>query len=230
MTNEEILNKAKALIKKNTIIYFDLETEGYGKAFDLQQDLFNLVMDKECLGFLLMMEHYPVITIGSNRNLENLISDKKVLAEKRIELIQSTRGGDITFHGPGQLVGYPILNLALLKKDVSLYVYNLEQILIGALNHFDIQGRRIKGHRGVFVDNQKIASVGIKIKRWVTMHGFALNVSTELEHFKHIIACGLEQYPPTSMEKILNNKIPLNYVKEQILTEFGKVFEQVTRS
>ncbi|MGM0366913.1 MAG: lipoyl(octanoyl) transferase LipB [Actinomycetota bacterium] len=228
--DKDILGKAKALCRKNNVIFFDLGIIGYNEAFKLQQDLFSLVRDKGCSGFLLMLEHPPVITIGSNRSIKNLVSDNRILADSNIELVQSTRGGDITFHGPGQLVGYPILNLDFFGKDLSLYVHNLEQLIINTLKHFDIQGRRVEGRRGIFVGSHKIASVGIKIKRWITMHGFSLNVSTDLAYFNHIIACGLKQYPPTSMEKILNKTISLNHVKEQLITEFEKIFTEITRT
>jgi len=225
MKDKDVLNKATALCKKNNIVFFDLGTVSYSSAFKLQEGLFSLVKDTGCMGFLLMLEHTPVITMGSNRNLKNLVTDKEGLAEKNIELVQSTRGGDITFHGPGQLVGYPIINLSLLQKDLSLYVYNLEQLIINTLKNYNIEGRRVARHRGVFVGNHKIASIGVKIKRWITMHGFALNVSTNLKYFSHIIACGLKEYPPTSMQKILNQTIPLSDVKERLVIEFEKIFK-----
>ncbi len=229
MNKIAILNKAKALSGKKNIICFDLGKIAYSQAFQLQQDLYHLVKEKGCLGFLLVLEHPPVITLGSNRSRINLIADQKILQEEKIGFIQSTRGGDITFHGPGQLIAYPILNLALWKKDLTLYVHNLEQIIINTLNTFHIQGSRIGKHRGVFVDQQKIASVGIKIKRWITMHGLALNVSTDLAYFQHIVACGLKQYPPTSMQKKLKRAIPFDDVKERLIVEFGKMFTKVTK-
>ncbi len=224
MDRMDILRKANSLSTKNNIIYFDLGKVEYNRAFGLQKDLFSLVQEKDCLGFLLLLQHPPVITIGSNRSLENLISGNKVLSKKKIDLVQSTRGGDITFHGPGQLVAYPIINLSRFGKDLSRYVYNLEQVIINTLNHFNIKGVRIEGHRGVFIGNKKIASIGIKIKKWTTMHGLALNVDTDLRYFKHIIACGLKQYHPTSMQKILNTEVSFYYVKERLLAEFKKIF------
>lgn len=209
----------------NKVISFDLGTVKYDEAFSLQVKLHHMVKELSCKGFLLLLQHPPVITIGSNRSLKNLVSSKETLNHQNIALVQSNRGGDITFHGPGQLVGYPIFNLNLISKDLSLYVYNLEQIIINTLQKYSIAAQRIKKHRGVFVGNKKITSIGVKISRWVTMHGFALNIGTDLDYFNHIIACGLNDYPPVSMEQILNRNIPISDVKEQIIVDFEQVFQ-----
>lgn len=208
----------------NKVVIFDLGTVEYDEAFFLQVQLHHMVEKLCCKGFLLLLQHPPVITVGSNRSLKNLVSSREDLKQHNIALIQSNRGGDITFHGPGQLIGYPIVNLDLISRDLSLYVNNLEQIIINTLQKYTIEAQRIKKHRGVFVGNKKIASIGVKIKRWVTMHGFALNISTDLDYFNHIIACGLNDYPPVSMEQILNRCIPISNVKEQITVDFEQVF------
>lgn len=196
----------------------------YRDAYGLQTYFFELVRERKINGIILILEHTPVITIGSNRNQSNLLVSEKELKKKNIDLIQSDRGGDITFHGPGQIVCYPILDLSYIKKDVSLYVHNLEEIIIRTLNHFGIQGKRILNHRGVFVENCKIASIGIRIKKWITMHGFSLNVNVNLGYFDNIVACGLKNHPQISMEKLLNKTISINVVKEQILESFGHIF------
>jgi len=225
MDYNNILNQARRLAGKNNLVVFDLKTIEYKQAWQLQSDLAQLAKNICCQGFLLLLEHYPVITIGSNRSRDNLISSPETLKLKKIGLVQSNRGGDITFHGPGQLVGYPIINLNLFSKDISLYVWRLEQILIDTLKYYCLPAYRIPGQRGVYVDRQKIASLGIKVKRWVTMHGFALNVNTDLDYFNHIVACGLSQNPPVSMQKLLDQTILLAPVKEQITAQFEHQFK-----
>jgi len=217
------LNSINNSINKK-IFSLDLGLISYNDAYNIQTYFFNKIKDSNITGVILLLEHPPVITIGNNGNLDNLLIDKKKLKEQNIELVHSNRGGDITFHGPGQIVCYPILNLSYIKKDVSLYVYNLEQVLIDLLKHYKIQGRRIAKHRGVFVKNYKIASVGIRIKKWITMHGFSLNVNVNLGYFDYIIACGLKNHPQTSIQKILNQTISISDVKEQILLNFSRIF------
>jgi len=197
----------------------------YRDAFDFQNSLTGEIYKSSLRGAILLMEHPPVITIGSNCSAENLLTPESVLEEKGIELINSNRGGDITLHGPGQLICYPVFNLNFFKKDLTLFVYNLEKVIINTLLHFGISGRRVEKHRGVFIGNKKIASIGLRVRKWISMHGFSLNVSIDLSYFKHIIACGLKDYPQTSMFNILKKDIPINNVKEQVLESFEKVFD-----
>ncbi len=220
--DKKIINRLQANSSK--ILYLDLGIIPYNDAYNLQTYFFDQVKLSNCCGVILLLEHIPVITIGNNKKLDSLLVSNTKLKEQNIELVQSNRGGDITFHGPGQIVCYPILNLSYVKKDLSLYVYNLEQLIIEVLNHYGICGTRIDKHRGVFVENYKIASIGVRIKRWITMHGFSLNVDVDLSYFDNIIACGLKKYSQTSMQKILNKDIPINDVKEQILIKFNEVF------
>jgi len=220
--DKKIINRLQANSSK--ILYLDLGIIPYNDAYNLQTYFFDQVKLSNCCGVILLLEHIPVITIGNNKKLDSLLVSNTKLKEQNIELVQSNRGGDITFHGPGQIVCYPILNLSYVKKDLSLYVYNLEQLIIEVLNHYGICGTRIDKHRGVFVENYKIASIGVRIKKWITMHGFSLNVDVDLSYFDNIIACGLKKYSQTSMQKILNKDIPINDVKEQILIKFNEVF------
>ncbi len=220
--DKKIINKLQT--NSGKILCLDLGIIPYNDAYNLQTYFFDQVKLSNCCGVILLLEHTPVITIGNNKKLDNLLASNTKLKERNIELVQSNRGGDITFHGPGQIVCYPILNLSYVKKDLSLYVYNLEQLIIEVLNHYGICGTRIDKHRGVFVENYKIASIGVRIKKWITMHGFSLNVNVDLSYFDNIIACGLKKYSQTSMQKILNRNIPINNVKEQILIKFNEVF------
>lgn len=203
----------------------DLGLIGYDDAFRIQMHLFEKVRIGQIRGLILLLEHYPVITIGNSGKMENLLAGKESLKEQGIELVQSNRGGDITFHGPGQLVCYPIINLTHLGKDLTSFVWNLEQVIIDLLNQYDIKGIRIDKLRGVFAGSNKIASIGLHVKKWITIHGFALNVNVDLNYFNNIIACGLKDYSQTSMQKILNKNIPIGDVKEQVLLNFCKIFK-----
>lgn len=220
----KITNILKASNMQKKILGFDIGLISYFDAYNLQLKLFELIKSNNKSGIILLLEHYPVITIGSNRNAGNLMTSKKKLKQKNIELVQSSHGGDITLHAPGQIVCYTILNLAHLKKDLSLFVYNLEQVIIDVLANYNIQGTRINKHRGIFVSNHKIASIGLKVRKWITIHGFSLNVNINLRYFDNIIACGLKNHSQTSMKQILNKTIPVYNVKEQILHSFGENF------
>lgn len=221
----KIINSLKNHDTYKNILSFNLGLISYNVAYNLQTKLFELIKLKDNPGVILLLEHYPVITIGSNRNTGNLLVSREELRHQDIELVQSTRGGDITLHTPGQIVCYTIFNLALIKKDLTLFVYNLEQVIIDVLASYNIQGTRIDRHRGIFVNNSKIASIGLKIKKWTTFHGFSINVNNDLKYFDNITACGLKDYPQTSIKIISKETIPIYDVKEQLLDSFGNIFK-----
>jgi lipoyl(octanoyl) transferase len=222
---DKIENRIEKCRETREIPCFDLGLIGYNETFRIQMHLFEKVSTEQTRGLILLLEHYPVITIGNSGKRENLLASKESLEKQGIELVQSNRGGNITFHGPGQLVCYPIFNLAYLEKDLALFVWNLEQTIIDSLNHYNIKGTRINKLRGVFTGSNKIASIGLHVKKWITIHGFALNVNVDLSYFSNIVACGLKDYNPTSMQKILNRNIPIGNVKEQVLLNFCKIFD-----
>jgi lipoate-protein ligase B len=212
--------------KQNSILCFDCGLISYKKAYEIQVQIFETVKSRSLPGVILLLEHNPVITAGSNKNLKNLLTTEETLRQNDIELVQSDRGGDITLHSPGQIVCYTIINLTLFGKDLSQFVYNLEEVVIDVLKKYEIFATRIEGHRGVFVnDDNKIASIGLKIKKWITFHGFSLNVNNDPGYFDYIIACGLRDYPQTTMKKILERPINIFNVKEQIIESFGNVFK-----
>ncbi|MFC2159693.1 lipoyl(octanoyl) transferase LipB, partial [Actinomycetota bacterium] len=197
-----------------SISVFDLGLVPYDESFQLQLDLFESIRKNDLPGVLLLLEHPPVITIGSNRSTRNLLAEIDVLSEKGIDVVQSNRGGDITLHAPGQLICYPVFNLKYFKKDLTLFVHNLEEVIIEILKIYDIPGTRIKKHRGVFAGTEKIASIGLKVRKWITIHGLSLNISIGLSYFENIVACGLKDFPQTSISEILGKDIPINDVKE----------------
>src|SRR3972149_3687359 len=220
-----LINNLKKNDMQKNIPGFDLDLISYEDAYNLQEEIFGLVKANDCQGAILLLEHYPVITIGNNKNTGSLLVSREELCKQNVELVQSNRGGDITLHSPGQIVCYTILNLARLKKDLSFFVHNLEEVIIDVLASYDIYGVRINKHRGVFTGDFKIASIGLRVRKWITLHGFSLNVNNDLKYFDNIIACGLKDYPQTSMKKISKKTIPIHDVKEQILKSFSSIFE-----
>ncbi|MFP5042439.1 lipoyl(octanoyl) transferase LipB [Parasediminibacterium sp. JCM 36343] len=179
---------------------------------------------------LLFVEHYPVYTLGKSGREENILISDEERIEKGIEFFHINRGGDITFHGPEQLVGYPILDLDNFKTDLGWYLRCLEEVIILTLEEYGIDGDRSPGETGVWLDagipgkERKICAMGIRCSRWITMHGFALNVNTNLSYFDNIIPCGIANKQVTSLQKELNSKVPLYDVKERVMRNFEIVF------
>jgi lipoyl(octanoyl) transferase len=179
----------------------DLGRLSYTEAFAIQQDLVEQRKRQLIPDQLLIVEHPHVITQGRNGHAENLLASEEILARAGIALHATDRGGDITYHGPGQIVGYPIFDLREWKRDVVAYVRVVEQVIIDSLVEFGIDARRLEGCTGVWVNGKKVAAIGIHISRWVTSHGFALNHTTDLSYFQYIVPCGLTK-PVTSMREL----------------------------
>jgi len=179
---------------------------------------------------LLLLEHPPVITLGvkTRGKQANIVASSEVLAGEGVSVFETGRGGDITYHGPGQLVGYPILDLRPDRCDVHRYVRDIEEALIIALREFDIEGGRLAGRTGVWVGpegrEEKIAAIGVRISRWITSHGFALNVGTNLRHFQLIVPCGIADRGVTSIERLLERAVPMSDVENAVVRAFGRVF------
>src|SRR5258708_39882588 len=179
----------------------DLGRMRYGEALDIQRDLVARRKTGEIPDQLLVVEHPHVLTLGRNGHLENVLASEDVLRRAGIEFHHTDRGGDITYHGPGQIVGYPIFDLREWKRDVVAYVRAVEQAIIDAIAQFGVQATRIPGLTGVWVEGKKIAAIGVHISRWVTSHGFALNHTTDLSYFQYIVPCGLTR-PGTSLRDL----------------------------
>jgi len=195
----------------------------YEQALALQQELVAARKQGAVCDQLLLLEHPHVITLGRNGNLANLLAGDEILERAGIAFYPTDRGGDVTYHGPGQLVGYPILDLREWKRDVVGYVRAVEQAIIQTLADFGIAAGRIPKLTGVWVEDRKIAAIGVHISRWVTSHGFALNVSTDLSYFQYIVPCGLTK-PVTSMRE-LGVAADLTEVSQRLAVQFGRVFE-----
>jgi len=225
------------------VIFHDLGLIAYKQAWDYQENLFNEIIAQklhnrdttpnsklQTSNYLIFCEHPPVITLGKTGKDNNLLMSEAWLKQKGIDFYHINRGGDITFHGPEQIVGYPILNLDNFFTDIHKYLRLLEEVIILTLAEYGIKGERIAKATGVWMDaaipgkERKICAMGIKCSRWVTMHGFALNVNTDLSYFNYIVPCGLTGKQVTSLEKELGTKIPLEDVKEKLKSHFEQLF------
>ena len=204
----------------NKILIQDLGFKKYKNVLSLQKKLQKQRIAGNIKDTLILVEHEPVYTLGKNANRHHLLQSR----DKSVEVHNIERGGDVTFHGPGQLVGYPILDLRNYKKSVSWYMRTLEELTIRVLKEFDIKGSRIKGLTGVWVDNKKIAAQGVRISRWVTMHGFSINVCPQLSYYDGIIPCGIFDYDVTSMEECLNKKLSIKKIKNSVSEIFLELF------
>jgi lipoyl(octanoyl) transferase len=201
-----------------------LHIVAYENGMKLQQKLVEMRQRDEIPDQLLLLEHPPVITLGRGGHRENLLASPEVLGREGVRFFETTRGGDITYHGPGQIVGYPILHLGEGNRDVRKYVTSLEEVLIRTVGDFGITATRIDGRRGIWVGQNKIAAIGVRIARWVTSHGWALNVSTNLDHFNLITPCGLQGTGVTSIHRETGEAVPHERVKERLVTNFAAVF------
>jgi lipoate-protein ligase B len=204
----------------------DLGLIDYKEAWELQHDLWAKRVAGELPDLLLLLEHPHVITLGRRGNRSHLIASTEVLETMNIPLFHIERGGDVTYHGPGQLVAYPILDLKSYGYRVIRYVDQLEEVLLRVLRDFGIEGKRDPLNRGVWVNGDKIASIGVTIKRWVSFHGLALNYDTNLNYFDLIHPCGLEGKKMTSMASILEKKVSRERLAERIIFHFREVFQR----
>ncbi len=173
---------------------------------------------------MLLLEHPPVITLGRNGRWSNLLASDEILQARGVDRFEIDRGGDITFHGPGQLVGYPILRLERGERDVHLYMRSLEECLIRMLSAYGIRAHRDPGHTGVWTEGGKIAAMGVHLSRWITRHGFALNVNTDLSYYDLIVPCGIAGKTVTSMSRILSRPVRLEDVADRTAVEFAALF------
>jgi len=219
MTNKKAMNK-----EKRKLVYCDLGLIDYKDAWDLQKSVHQLRVENKIDDVLFLLEHLHTYTLGKTADKENLVSDKKYLDENKISVYDIDRGGDITYHGPGQIVGYPIINLTNWQQDTHKYLRAIEEVIIKVCAEYDLDGSRVDKYTGVWLDDRKICAIGIKVSRWITMHGFAFNVNTDLKLFNGIIPCGITDKDVTSLNRELKKEISLNEVKEKIIHHFDVIF------
>jgi len=238
---------------KQPVIFRDLGQMNYKAAWDYQERLLQQnvliksevakqavyplttdhspLMTEETQHFLLFVEHPPVFTLGKSGNINNVLLSEERLNEEGIEFFKTNRGGDITFHGPDQIVGYPILDLEKFDTDIGHYLRNLEQVIILTLADYGVDAGRSKGETGVWIDaevkgrERKICAIGVRCSRWITMHGFAFNVNTDLRYFNHIIPCGIQNKQVTSLQKELGRGVDMEETKERLKHNFERVFD-----
>ncbi|MCD6544078.1 MAG: lipoyl(octanoyl) transferase LipB [Flavobacteriaceae bacterium] len=219
----------------------DLGLKDYNEVWGYQNKLFQKVIDiklanrkrekqESTPNYFIFTEHLHVYTLGKSGNINNLLLSENQLKEKGITFFKSNRGGDITYHGPGQIVGYPIIDLDNFFPDIHVYMRKLEEVIILTIAEYGLKGERSKGETGVWLDvgtpfARKICALGVRTSRWVTMHGFALNVTTDLGYFDHIIPCGIKGKTVTSMKAELRKVIPQEEIKLKIIYHFSKVFD-----
>ena len=196
----------------------DLGLCDYNEALLSQKNTRNQLIKNSGKNTLFLLEHNHTYTLGKNGNPNNILN-------KNCELFETDRGGDVTYHGPGQLVGYPIIDLKTMGLGIRSYVSNIEQVLIHVLYDYGINASIKPGLTGVWIEDRKIASIGIRVSRWITSHGFALNVNTDMNYFSNIISCGIENVYMTSMEKELGKKISMNDIKQSTINHFNDIFQ-----
>jgi len=207
------------------LTYCDLGTIDYKQAWDLQKNHFELRYQKEIDDILLLLEHPNTYTLGKTADRENLVAADEFLKRNKISVYDIDRGGDITYHGPGQIVGYPIIDLKKWKEDTHKYLRAIEEVIIKSCSEYNLVANRHPEFTGVWIGDKKIAAIGIKISRWITMHGFAFNVNTDLSLFDGIIPCGIGDKKVTSMQYELGLALDITEVKSVILKNFTEVFE-----
>ena len=227
-------------MKNKKIILRDIGKSSFSDAWEYQEDIFKKIIDQkiknrssdikmETNNFLIITEHNPVYTIGKSGNISNLLLNDDEMKTQGIEYYKINRGGDITYHGPGQIMGYPIIDLDNFFTDINLYLRKLEEVIINTLKSYDLEGFVIKGETGVWVkdDNglsKKVCAFGIRASRWVTMHGFSFNVNPELNYFKNIIPCGIKDKGVTSVSELKNSNIEMNEIKQILYKKFAESF------
>ena len=227
-------------MKNKKIILRDIGKSSFSDAWDYQEDIFKKIIDQkiknrsnenkmETNNFLIITEHDPVYTIGKSGDISNLLLNDDEMKTQGIEFYKINRGGDITYHGPGQIMGYPIIDLDNFFTDINLYLRKLEEVIINTLESYDLEGFTIKGETGVWVkDNnglsKKVCAFGIRASRWVTMHGFSFNVNPELNHFKNIIPCGITDKGVTSVSELKKRNIEMNEIKQILYKNFAESF------
>ncbi len=205
--------------------YCDLDLIDYKEAWDIQKEILNIKAEDKIDDVLFLLEHPHTYTLGKVADKNNLVGSQDYLQKNKISVYDIDRGGDITYHGPGQIVGYPIIDLKNWKQDTHKYLRALEEVIIKTCAEYGLIGSRDAQYTGVWIDDRKIAAIGIKVSRWITMHGFAFNVNTDLSFFTGIIPCGISDKGVTSLKKELGKSIEISEVKRKLVTNFIEVFD-----
>jgi lipoyl(octanoyl) transferase len=213
--------------EKKKCLILEIERISYEEAFELQRRLVAARLKSHIEDTFILLEHDPVFTANRQETFQNILAPSELLAQEGIEVCRTDRGGDVTYHGPGQIVGYSIMDLKEQGRDLHQYIRNMEQVLIDTLAHYGIGAGRDKQHPGVWVKNEKIAAIGIAVKNgWITMHGFALNVDPNMDHFRMIVPCGITDKGVTSMAALLGMPVDRSELHEQLIYQYGNIFKR----
>lgn len=212
-------------MQERIFTYCDIGLIDYKEAWDLQKQVLELRSAGKITDILFLLEHPHTYTLGKTADKKNLVGPESYLSENSISVYEIDRGGDITYHGPGQIVGYPIISLTDWKQDTHKYLRAIEEVIIKTCAHYGISGSRVQKYTGVWINDRKIAAIGIKVSRWFTMHGFAFNINTDLDLFTGIIPCGIADKEVTSLSKETGREIDIKEVKEILTKNFMGVFE-----
>ncbi|WP_319759120.1 lipoyl(octanoyl) transferase LipB [Maridesulfovibrio sp.] len=210
---------------QQSALLLNFSISDYMEIFQLQKDLLALKKQGLIPDVVIMLEHSPCFTIGRSGSLDHLLVDNQVLSRQNITVHDTSRGGDITYHGPGQLVCYPIISLEGEQRDLHAYARKMEEVMIRTLSTFDIKAGRKQQFPGVWVGDRKIGAMGIAVRNWITMHGISLNVCPDLEHFSYIIPCGITSYGVTSMSEVMGEPIHVENVRNEMRKQFSAVFD-----
>ena len=199
----------------------------YAEALELQKHLVDRRRAGEIPDQLLLLQHPPVITLGvrTRNSRVNVVATPEALAASRVEVFETGRGGDVTYHGPGQLIGYPVISLKPDRCDVHRYVRDIEEVMIRTAAAFGVEAARVPGLTGIWVGDEKLGAIGVRIAKWITSHGFALNVATDLAHFRLIVPCGIADKGVTSLERLLDRPVPSRDVEDAAAAAFAQVFD-----
>ncbi|MEM8608758.1 MAG: lipoyl(octanoyl) transferase LipB [Myxococcota bacterium] len=207
------------------MLFCKIGTIGYAEAHELQRRLQEKRIAGEIEDVVLLLEHRPVVTLGRSAREQHILAPSEVLEARGVEVHEVGRGGDVTYHGPGQLVGYPIIDLKPDRRDVRKYVWSLEETMIRTCKDFGLEASRIEGLNGTWIGDRKVGAVGVRISRWVTMHGFALNANTDLSHFDWIVPCGIEDKQVTSVSRELDREVGVDAVIECAAEHFADLYD-----
>ena len=221
LSNTEIFNYIKKINLNHDINFFYLGKQSYVDAWKLQKQLHESVKNNDIPSLVLYLGHDHVYTLGKNANSDFILNNYP----KDVQVIQTDRGGQVTYHGPGQLIGYPIINLNNYKKSISWYMRALEEIIISTLKQYDISSSRKDGMTGVWVQDDKICAMGVRLSRWVSMHGFALNIEPDMKYYDGMIPCGIQEFGITSLYELLDEDIDIYEVMDIITQNFFKIFK-----
>ena len=220
---DALVDEICSSVNNNQINYFYLKRQKYKLVWELQKKIHEHVKNDKLPDIVLFLEHEHVYTFGKNADENFLLNSRPI----DVDIVKTDRGGEVTYHGPGQLVGYPIINLNYYKKSITWFMRSLEQVIINTLDEYEIKGQRKDGYPGVWVDDNKICAMGVRISRWVTMHGFAMNINPDMKYFDGMIPCGILSHGVTSLKEQIDKSINNKVLISKFMKNFNQLFKRL---